>query len=136
MAAASARRFSHLQGGGLLAADWPTPSPLPCSHAAVTAVVAGDPTATYVDTRMRAFGVTLALRNALEPGEAGVWVSHSRFLRVVLANAAAQQAKDRGVSTNAATLATHRNPTQPLFGLMRTHGLAYGVVPQILISLP
>ena len=58
--------------------------------------IAGDPTPAYVDTRLRAAAVLIALRRALQPGESGVWVSHSRFLRVVLAAAAAEEAKVRG----------------------------------------
>lgn len=49
----------------------------------------------YADTRLRAAAVLIALQRALKPGEAGAWVSHSRFLRVLLAAAAAEQAKGR-----------------------------------------
>jgi broad specificity phosphatase PhoE len=53
-------------------------------------------TRAYVDTRMRAFGALVQIQRALQPGEAGVWVTHSRFLRVVLAAAAAEEAKAKG----------------------------------------
>ena len=55
--------------------------------------IAGDPTFQYVDTRLRAYGVFRQLPRALQAGEVGVWVSHGRFLRVCLANAAAEEAK-------------------------------------------
>lgn len=59
-------------------------------------VLPADVTKAYVATRLRAFGVLVQLQRALHPGEAGVWVSHSRFLRVVLAAAAAEEAKAQG----------------------------------------
>ena len=55
-----------------------------------------DVTRAYIDTRMRAFGTLVQMQRALQPGEAGVWVTHSRFLRVVLAAAAAEEAKAKG----------------------------------------
>ena len=53
-------------------------------------------TKAYIATRMRAFGALVQLQRALQPGESGVWVTHSRFLRVVLAAAAAEEAKAQG----------------------------------------
>lgn len=67
-------------------------------------LLVGDLTYAYVDTRLRAAAVLIALRRALQPGEAGAWVSHSRFLRVVLAAAAAEEAKARGGEAGTAFL--------------------------------
>lgn len=79
--------------------------------------VIGDPTYAYSDTRLRAAAVLIALQRALKPGEAGAWVSHSRFLRVVLAAAAAEEAKARGGDAGAAFLADWKEAFPPGFRL-------------------